>query len=225
MTDKSNALPYGVIFDMDGVLVDSEPFICRAACQMFAEHGLKVQPEDFVPFIGTGENRYLDGPAEKYGYVLDIPKAKERTYDIYLEIIRGTLRPLPGVHAFIEQCRRAGKKMAVASSADRRKVLGNLKEIGLTTETFDAIVVGEDVLRKKPAPDIFLTAAEKIGLAPQECLVIEDAVSGVKAAKTAGARCLALTTSFPREALNGADYFAADLSGAPEEVLQWGLQQ
>jgi phosphoglycolate phosphatase-like HAD superfamily hydrolase len=82
-------LPYGVIFDMDGVLVDSEPFICRAACQMFAEQGLKVQPEDFVPFIGTGENRYIGGPAEKYGYELDIPKAKERTYDIYLEIIRG----------------------------------------------------------------------------------------------------------------------------------------
>lgn len=154
MTVKSNALPYGVIFDMDGVLVDSEAFICRAACQMFAERGLTVQPEDFVPFIGTGENRYIGGPAEKYGYVLDISKAKERTYDIYLEIIRGALRPLPGVHVFIERCRQAGKKMAVASSADRRKVEGNLKEIGLATETFDAIVVGEDVLRKKPAPDI-----------------------------------------------------------------------
>jgi HAD superfamily hydrolase (TIGR01509 family) len=225
MTDKSNSLPYGVIFDMDGVLVDSEPFICRAACQMFAELGLKVRPEDFIPFIGTGENRYIGGPAEKYGYVLDLPKAKKRTYDIYLEIIRGALRPLPGVYAFIEQCRRAGKKIAVASSADRRKVEGNLREIGLADDVFDAVVSAEDAEHKKPAPDLFLAAAKRMGLETRQCLVVEDAVSGVQAARAAGARCLALTTSFPQEALNGADFFAANLAEAPEEVLHWGAQE
>ena len=210
----------GVIFDMDGVLVDSEPFICQAACQMFRELGQTVQPEDFTPFIGTGENRYLGGVAEKYGLAVEIDQVKKRTYDIYLEIIRGALQPLPGVIAFIDQCQAMGKKLAVASSADRRKVLGNLREIGVSPERFSAVVVGEDVERKKPAPDIFLLAAEQLRLAAADCLVVEDAVSGVAAAKAAGARCLALTTSFPREALVGADYFAPDLSAVPDEVWQ-----
>ena len=88
-TQNKDGLPYGVLFDMDGVLVDSEVFICRAACMMFEESGLKVRPEDFLPFVGTGENRYLGGVAEKYGFAIEINEAKERTYDIYLEIIRG----------------------------------------------------------------------------------------------------------------------------------------
>ena len=214
--------PYGVIFDMDGVLVDSEAWICRAACQMFAELGQAVRPEDFVPFVGTGENRYLGGVAERYGVALDIVTAKRRTYDIYLELIRAVLRPLPGVHEFIARCRQRGKRLAVASSADRRKVEGNLREIGLPEAAFEAVIVGEDVVHKKPAPDIFLLAAERMGLAAKDCLVVEDAVSGVAAAKAAGARCLALTTSFGREQLCGADYFAANLSVAPVGVLDWG---
>lgn len=214
-------LPFGVVFDMDGVLVDSEEFICKAACLMYAEIGLKVQPEDFIPFVGTGENRYLGGVAEKYNFPIDIEQAKKRTYDIYLEIIKGQLKPLPGVFEFIEQCRKWGKKLAVASSADRRKVEGNLKEIGLDKKMFEAIIVGEDVQRKKPAPDIFLLAIDRLKLKPQECLVIEDAVSGVAAAKAAGAKCLALMTSFPKEKLDGADFFAPNLAKVPEEVLNW----
>jgi len=81
----------GVIFDMDGVLVDSEKFICRAAIAMFAEHGLEVRPEDFRPFVGAGENRYIGGVAEKYGLHLNLPEAKERTYRFYEEFTRGKL--------------------------------------------------------------------------------------------------------------------------------------
>ncbi len=216
-----NQLPRGVIFDMDGVLVDSEPFICKAGCRMYAELGLQVRPEDFVPFVGMGENRYLGGVAEKYHFPVDIDTIKKRTYDIYLEIIRGALRPLPGVHEFIGRCRKLGKKLAVASSADRRKVEGNLREIGLAWESFDTLVVGEDVVRKKPDPEIFLLAAKRLNLPASECLVVEDAVSGVAAAKAAGTKCLALTTSFSREQLFGADFFAPDLAGAGEEVLNW----
>jgi beta-phosphoglucomutase len=219
MDDK--ILPRGVIFDMDGVLVDSEKHICKAACLMFEELGLKVHPEDFISFVGTGENRYIGGVAEKYNLAVDIDTVKERTYDIYLEIIQGVLMPLPGVHEFIEKCKDTGKKIAVASSADRRKVVGNLKEIELPLTLFDAIVVAEDVIHKKPAPDIFLLAAERLQLKPSECLVIEDAVSGVIAAKTAGSRCLALTTSFLENELNQADYWASDLSNVADEVLNW----
>jgi len=218
---KQNNLPFGVIFDMDGVLVDSEQFICRAACRMFKELGLTVQPEDFLPFVGMGENRYIGGVAEKYKFSIDIDIVKKRTYDIYLEIIKGTLQPLPGVHEFIRTCKSMGKKIAVASSADRRKVLGNLAEIGLKLSCFDTVITAEDVVHKKPAPDIFLLAAERIKLDPNDCLVIEDAVSGVIAAKKAGARCLALTSSFTREQLKNADYWANNLADASSEVLNW----
>lgn len=218
---ENKSLPYGVIFDMDGVLVDSEKFICKAACMMFEELGLKVKPADFVAFVGMGENRYLGGVAQKYGFALDIEKAKKRTYDIYLEIIKGQLKPLPGVYEFIEKCRKAGKLLAIASSADKRKVEGNIAEIGLKKEFFKAIVTAEDVVHKKPAPDIFLCAANKLGLNPKDCLVIEDAVSGVAAAKSAGAKCLALTTSFEKEQLKAADFFAPNLAEAPEQAIEW----
>lgn len=215
------SLPKGVIFDMDGVLVDSEPFICKAACMMFAEHGVAVRPEDFLPFVGMGENRFIGGVAEKYHFPIDIERDKKRTYDIYLEIIKGALAPLPGVHEFIAKCRAMGKKIAVASSADMRKVEGNLHAIQLTVATFDAVVTAEDVVHKKPSPEIFLAAAKRIGLDPKECLVVEDAVSGVEAAKAAGAKCLAITSSFSKEKLAKADWFAPDLAGAPAETLRW----
>lgn len=220
-TEQSTAPPHGVIFDMDGVLVDSEPFIARAGCLMFAELGLNVHPEDFVPFVGAGENRYLGGVAEKYGFPVDIVAAKRRTYEIYLEIIKGQLTPLPGVHAFLDACRRAGKKTALATSADLVKAEGNLREIGLPMSSFDAVVTGLDVEHKKPHPEIFLTAARRLKLAPCDCLVIEDAVNGVAAAKASGARCLALTTSFTRDQLAGADWHAPTLAEAPPTVLAW----
>ena len=213
----------GVIFDMDGVLVESEPFIAEAAVRMFAEKGVHVQPEDFRPFIGMGEDRFLGGVAEARGVVLDMPHDKDRTYEIYLELIPGRLKPLPGVGEFIGRCRSLGLRLAVASSADRVKVTGNLRELGLPPGTFDAVVVGEDIVHKKPAPDIFMEAARRLGLAPAVCLVIEDAVSGVTAAKAAGARCLGLTTSFSPEHLRsaGADWTAPDLASASDEALAW----
>lgn len=216
-----NSLPKGVIFDMDGVLVDSEPFICKAACMMFAEHGIKAKPEDFLPFVGMGENRFLGGVAEKYNFPLDIERDKKRTYDIYLEIIKGALTPLPGVHEFIAKCRAMGKKIAVASSADMRKAAGNLKEIDLPFDIFDAVITAEDVAHKKPSPEIFLAAAKQLGLDPKDCLVIEDAVSGVEAANAAGAKCLAITSSFSKEKLANADWFAPNLAGASQDVLNW----
>lgn len=208
-----------IIFDMDGVLVDSESFISRAAVMMFAERGLAVKPEDFEPFVGMGENRYIGGVAEKYGYMADIVDLKRRTYDIYLDIIKGKLRPLPGVFEFIAQCRARDLKLAVASSADMRKVRGNLDEIGLPFEKFDAVICGEDVVNKKPAPDIFILAASRIGVPPEKCIVVEDAVSGVKAAKAAGAKCLAITSTFSKEELAAADWFAPSLAIDPGMLL------
>ena len=104
-----------------------------------------------------------------------------------------------------------GLKIAVASSADPTKVMINLDEIGIPPGTFHTIVSGLDIEHKKPAPDIFLKAAENLGVLPEECLVIEDAISGVAAGKAAGAKVLALTTSFPADALSEADWIAGSL--------------
>jgi beta-phosphoglucomutase len=212
----------GIIFDMDGVLCDSEAFICEAATRMFQQvHHVKVTPEDFVPFIGAGEDRYLGGPAEKYGVKLVMPRDKLTTYQIYLEIIRGRLHPLPGAVQFIDQCHRQRLKLGLATSADRIKMEGNLKEIGIPADRFSAVVCGNDVERKKPDPQIFELAASRLGLDPHRCLVIEDAVNGIKAGKAAGCRCLGITSSFDAAALLsvGADFTAPDLAHVPDEAL------
>ncbi|MCX6334005.1 MAG: HAD-IA family hydrolase [Bacteroidia bacterium] len=211
----------GVLFDMDGVLADSEQFICRAAIIMFSELGLTVQPEDFKPFVGTGENRYIGGVAEKYGLKVDIEKVKARTYHFYTGIIKGNLKPLPGAIDFVMSCLDRGLKIAVATSADAVKMNASLAEIGIPSALFHATVNGLEVDNKKPAPDIYLKAAWKIGLKPKECLVIEDAVSGIKAARSAGCRCLALTTSFNRSLLKEADWICGNLANVPEESLNW----
>ena len=211
----------GILFDMDGVLVDSEEYICEAAVRMFAEHGVTVSPDDFIPFVGTGENRYLGGVAEKHDFPLDIDRDKFRTYEIYCEIIKGRLDPLPGAASFIQECRQRGLKLALATSADRVKMAANLDEIGIPLDTFDVSVNGLEVERKKPFPDIYIKAAELIGLAATDCLVVEDAVNGVAAGKAAGAKCLALTTSFSAAELCQADWIAPDLAAYPEEALNW----
>ena len=190
---------------MDGVLTDSEPLINAAAVAMFKEKGLTVQPEDFLPFVGTGENRYLGGVAGKYNFPFDLEADKKRTYEIYLELVPTQLRAFPGAQNLVHECRKAGLKIAVASSADRIKIEANLKKIGLPPAIWDSIVTGEDVVHKKPAPDIFLAAADKLHLTRSQCTVVEDAVNGVEAAKAAGMRCVAVAQSFASDRLQAAD--------------------
>lgn len=194
-----------VIFDMDGVLADSEPILNAAASAMFAEHGLIVQPDDFLPFVGAGESRYISGVAEKYQLPIDLAAAKRRTYEIYLDLVPQRLQSFPGAHDLIHACRVAGLRVAVASSADSIKVMANLRKIGLPPEVWDVALTGEAVKHNKPAPDIFLLAAQKLGVNPAECVVVEDAVNGVQAAKAAGMRCIAVAHTFAVERLREAD--------------------
>lgn len=218
---KNNNRIEAVLFDMDGVLVDSEAYIRQAGIDMFKEKGYQVSAEDFLPFTGMGENRYLGGVAEKHNIPFSLENDKARTYEIYADLVRGKLSPLDGVHQFIGKCQSRGLKMAVASSADLVKVNINLEEIGLERALFMAVVTGLDIKHKKPAPDIFFKAAHLVKAEPGRCLVVEDAVSGVTAGKAAGARVLALTTSFASQELSEADWITSSLATANNEVLEW----
>lgn len=210
-----------VLFDMDGVLLDSEKYICLAGIEMFKEKGYTVEAKDFVEFTGMGENRYLGGVAEKHNIHFELEKDKARTYEIYARLVKQKLSLLPGAREFIGLCLDRGLRIAVASSADRVKIEINLSETNVPLDTFHSIVSGLDIVHKKPAPDVFLKAAENLGVNPSQCLVIEDAISGVEAGKKAGARVLALTTSFAAEELSQADWIAGTLADAGDEVLNW----
>lgn len=213
----------GVIFDMDGVLADSELLMAKASVRMFREHhGVAVKEEDFVPFVGTGEIRYLGGVAQKYGVSLNQPADKDFAYQTYLDMIPGNLEPLNGAVEFVLRCRAEGMKTAVATGADRIKLDGTLNGIGLPPRDFDALVTGSDISRPKPDPEIFVTAARAIGIPPSRCLVIEDSIHGVAGALAGGSLCMALTTSFPREVMLGyrPQWIFRDLAQALEQWEQ-----
>jgi HAD superfamily hydrolase (TIGR01509 family) len=210
------------IFDMDGVLCDSEPLINAAAVEMFREKGLDVSPGDFLPFVGTGEDRYISGVAELHNFPLDITAAKKRAYEIYLEMVPQKLTAFEGAIELVEACRSAGLRVAVASSADFIKIEANLAKIGLPPALWDAVASSEDVVHKKPAPDIFLAAARKLNLRPSQCVVIEDAVNGVDAAKAAGMNCVAVCHTFAPEKLARADLVRDKISAVSVSDLTVG---
>jgi len=189
-----------VIFDMDGVLVDSEPVITKAAILALREYGIHAKNEDFHPFTGMGEDRFIGGVAEKYGIDYQI-EMKKRTYEIYVEIVNDEIGIYDGISELLISLRGKGIRTAVASSADELKVMANLPAAGIDTALFDIICSGEDVINKKPSPDIFLLAAKKLQVEPEYCIVVEDALSGISAALAAGMSCLAISTSFSKEAL------------------------
>lgn len=209
----------GILFDMDGVLLDSENLTSEAAIQYFGRKGFKVKHEDFIPFYGTGEKGFFGGVAEKYDIPYNNSEEAHNIYMIYAELAKDKIGPLPGVVDFIQTCKRKGLKMAVATSAGNLKMTINLKLLGFNNNVFDALICGNDITNNKPNPEIFITAANKLGLNPVDCLVVEDAPSGVEAAKKSGAKCLALLTSFPADKLQAADWIVKDLGEYPDEIF------
>lgn len=213
----------GVIFDMDGVLVNSEYAMRSAAIESLERYGIHPVQKDFVDFTGMGEDRFIGGVAEKYGlayreemkdyaYALYVKRAKERVY-----VFPQTLQTLKAVRA-------AGCRVAVASAADAVKVRANLACVGVEADFFDALVTGSEVSRKKPDPEVFLKAAEKISVPPARCLVVEDALSGIAAAKAAGMSSAGVTTSFDVETLRlkaAPDYIVPDIGGIANVVVAW----
>ena len=196
-----------IIFDMDGVLVDSESCIRNACINMFKSRGLSVTAEDFLPFTGMGENRFIGGVAAKYGLEFSLDM-KAEAYSIYGEIAEENVIVYGGVKDMIMELRQRGYKLAVASAADHVKVMVNLRCMGLSETDFDAVVTGNDVTKHKPDPEAFLLACKRLSGQPHEALVVEDAVAGCQAAKAANMMCIGVTSTFAPDALKnaGADF-------------------
>ena len=202
---------------MDGVLVDSEPAITYAAMEVNRFLGYETEPWEYRQYTGMGDDKFIGGVLEKHGGVYK-SEYKDEAYRIYTETAKDKVKVYPWSAVIIEKLKSLGYTLAVASASDIVKVKCNLDCIGDVTGKLDAVVTGSDVERKKPAPDIFLKAAEKAGLEPRFCIVAEDAVAGIIAAKAAGMRAVGVTTSFSADELKkaGADVVTDSLSYLPE---------
>ena len=212
-----------ILFDMDGVLVDSEEVSISVGCAYFKSKGANITHDDFLPHLGGGERKFFEGPSKDKGYNLNYEDASLYFKEHYEEVLKKTHAALPGID-IVKKARNAGLITAVCSSAPRWKVFVNINAIGLAESDFDSVFSGESVKRNKPYPDIYLNAAINLGLAPKECLVVEDSLFGVRAGKSAGMTVLGVTGTESSTALfaAGADVVVSDLSvieefSTPEE--------
>ena len=213
----------GLILDLDGVLADTERLSEIASIRVFKEHyGVEVHAEDFHPFIGTGAVRYMEGVAETHGIEIDVAAAvaaRQKNFEALLA--GGECIALPGAAGLVETvCVERAWRMAIATSSPEKKARTTLRAAQLELKYFDVFVHGDLVTKKKPDPAVFLLAAEKLDLDPEDCVVIEDAITGVDAAKAAGMGCIAVTNSFTGDRLAKANYVVSSLEDVTLDLLR-----
>lgn len=180
-----------VLFDLDGLMVDSEPLAEWAWNRVLAEHGARLDEETARDILGL---RVIDSArliCERYGLPLSPEQAAARRDRFFLEAAPSRLRPRPGLYPLLDDLAARGLPMAVATSGHRRYVRLALATLRVA-HRFAAVATGDEVERGKPAPDVFLLAAARLGVPPAFCLVLEDSRLGVLAARAAGMVCLAV---------------------------------
>jgi HAD superfamily hydrolase (TIGR01509 family) len=183
-----------VIFDLDGVLADSEGIGFETLRALLASHGVEYSVEDNEPFIGINDRDHFTALRARHARLPSVDELiAEQTARLLAQIDTRTI-PMPGVPRVPERLRAAGYPMAVASSSLPAVVEGRLQALGVRP-LFGAVVSSFEVPRGKPAPDVFLEAARRLGARAEACLVIEDSVHGLKAARTAGMRCAVVPTA------------------------------
>ena len=212
-----------LIFDVDGIIADTEALNARASVLMFRQlYSVEVQPEDFRPFVGTGDERYVEGVAEKYGVEIDPQAAVQRRAENFFKLSQDKPLPAaPGVMALVTAARDDPElKLAIATSGNKDKQFPVIEGTGLKLEWFDVVVTGDDITHKKPHPEIYLVTAEKIGLPSEKCVVFEDAPAGVAAARSAGMHCIAVTSSVDAALLAAADLVVDSLAEVSMESVR-----
>lgn len=216
------AVAQGVLWDMDGVLVDTDEFHFKSWRAVLSEFGIPFSRKVFRDTFGmnnAGILSILFGEGLTPELLADISHQKER---LFREAVRGHARPLPGVPVWLERLQAAGFRQGIASSAPQANIDTLVGEMELRAY-FDVTVSGVD-LPGKPEPDLFLEAARLLGVSPVQCIVVEDAVAGVEAAVRAGMKCVAVTTTNPVDKLAAADIVVDRLDTLPEDAFKKLLQ-
>ena len=197
--------PRAVIFDIDGTIVDNMHLHAEAFAVFAERHGL--------PPLTQEDRARLDGRRNSEIFPIlfkrDVPRDEWQAYEgekegLYRELSKGRLSPMKGLRLLIDRLKAEAIPVALATSAPEPNVTHTLAELGLADE-FPVIVRGDEVARGKPAPDVFIEAARRLGVEAAGCVVFEDAPMGIEAAQAAGMRVVALTTSFQASHLERLD--------------------
>jgi beta-phosphoglucomutase len=192
----------GILWDMDGVIVDSGDAHFLSWQQALARHGLSCSREFFDKTFGMNNRGFLSLLLQREVTDDELDAIAGLKEVLFREDVQGSLLPLPGVEDWVGRFAQAGFPQAVASSAPKENIDAIIGGLGLTA-SFQALVSGA-TLSGKPDPATFLLAARQLGIAPENCLVIEDARVGVEAAKRGGMQCVAVCTTHAASALSGA---------------------
>jgi beta-phosphoglucomutase family hydrolase len=208
-----------VIWDMDGIIADTALFHFLAWQKAAQDRGISFTEDDFRDTFGKRNPEII---AEKFGK--DIPPQEvdgiaQRKEELFRRIAAQSIKPFPGVLNLMLSLRSAGWKMALVSSTPAENIKLILRSLEINS-LFDTIVSDKDVLRGKPDPEGFLLAAERLGVTPSNCVVIEDAIAGVKAAKNAGMKCIAVTNTHPADRLKEADLVVDSLELATVSTVE-----
>lgn len=217
---------YGLIFDVDGVIADTEAVNSRASIRVFADlFGLEgVVRKDFEAGLGRGAEEYVKAGARVHGLELteeQIKKATQLRQEYFLKILsQEPLLPFPGVLELMDKAMKEKNfRVAIATSGTLEKSRAVLEAANVPYRKM-VYINGDHVKNKKPDPELFLLAAERMGIEPANCVVIEDAPNGVQAAKAAGAKCIAVTNSTNAENLREADLVCDSLEQIKLDMIR-----
>ncbi len=213
-----------ILFDFNGVIIDDEPQHCDALIATLAEYGCALDRDTYYrEYLGFDDRECFRFTFERLGRAADEPAlltAIERKHAHYERAIRATMHLVPGATEFIENAALDGIQLAIVSGALRREIELVLDLAGLRPH-FSEIVAAEDVSACKPDPQGYNRARAALELAPHRCIVIEDSLPGLAAARAAGLRCAMLATSHAEETCEGADLVWRDFTGHDPAELPW----
>jgi len=208
-----------VLFDMDGVIIDSEPLWTEAERQLLARRMLEYSPQLKTAMMGRDAKEAVRLLINHYNLSEDVDEIIAERNQLIAELFKEHLQPVPNVLELLRSVRDSGIKTGLASSSPKQLVELAVNKLDING-LFDLALSGDQVARGKPAPDIYLAAARKLEVDPENCLVIEDAPLGVTAAKAAGMCCLAISMSASKSELAEADRVVRGFDEVDLQLLQ-----